>query len=110
MKRKNPKVLLNVSWKLESSRDIRDIFGLNLGTLDEVEKSRHESLVKQLNQTEEKHDIELRELNAKVDQLIGEINLDPLLDFISKFRSKIIEQLVIEKKNSIKYQKLELNV
>lgn len=98
-KEKNPKVVLNISSKSESSssRGIT-LFGLNLSILDELEKSRHESLVKQLNQMEEKHDLKLRELNAKVDQLVGEINMHPLLDFVSKFRSKIIEQLVIEKK------------
>ncbi|RNA28737.1 hypothetical protein BpHYR1_015308 [Brachionus plicatilis] len=40
------------------------ILGLNFGSLDEIEKSRHESLVKQLKLIEEKHDLKLTEINS----------------------------------------------
>lgn len=109
-KEKNPKVEVIIKSKSQSnSSQAIGILGLNFGSLDEIEKSRHESLVKQLKLIEEKHDLKLteinkenqikfRELTEKLDQLIGEQNLHPLIDFVSKFRLEILNQLVIEEK------------
>ena len=76
--------------------------------ISKILKENNDTLMKRMEEMEKRHTASLttvidqmktenNELKSKVDSLVGFVEIQPLLDLVSKFRTKIIQELINNK-------------